>query len=222
MILRGHDPGGSYAMLPEVAAALSGHIATMLRQNGAYSPQYAFEWLSRVSSLRIHHARPIIVNGRVVGVLLLSRSPRALFPGAVRGSWQDHPRYCPYLWRVDRAVGPALAALPVRSRPSAKQPAASQLGTRPFRTRPLRLQSISANCSRIFGRSRARSICDHVICATSQLRLVTSSRLPGGDTRCCRTARRSWRDDGTQRASALSRQYCSRRKPIVAAGYAPA
>ena len=39
------------------------------------------EWLSRASYLRIHHARPIVVNGKVVGALLLSRSPRALFKG---------------------------------------------------------------------------------------------------------------------------------------------
>jgi signal transduction histidine kinase len=39
------------------------------------------EWLSRASGLRIHHARPVVVNGRVGGVILSSRSPRALFKG---------------------------------------------------------------------------------------------------------------------------------------------
>jgi signal transduction histidine kinase len=39
------------------------------------------EWLSRASGLRIHHARPVMVEGRVAAVLLLSRSPRALFKG---------------------------------------------------------------------------------------------------------------------------------------------
>jgi hypothetical protein len=35
--------------------------------------------------VRLHHARPVVVNGQVVGALLLSRSPRALF----RGVYQD-------------------------------------------------------------------------------------------------------------------------------------
>ncbi|AQR72628.1 HAMP domain-containing sensor histidine kinase [Sphingomonas sp. LM7] len=85
VILVGHQAGGSYAALPEVAAALHGRVGTVLRTNGAYRQRYAFEWLSRASSLRIHHVRPIIVEGRVVGVLLQSRSPRALF----RGLYED-------------------------------------------------------------------------------------------------------------------------------------
>ena len=84
-VLIGEDVGGGYAGLPEVRAALAGAPATVLRHNGAYRPHYHFEWLSRASDLRIHHARPIVVNGRVVGVLLLSRSPRALF----RGIYED-------------------------------------------------------------------------------------------------------------------------------------
>ena len=80
-ILIGPQAGYSEAQLPEVQAALTGKPATTLRRNDAYRPEYAFEWLSRASNLRIHHARPIIANGRVIGVLLLSRSPRALFVG---------------------------------------------------------------------------------------------------------------------------------------------
>lgn len=85
VVVLGHQAGGSYAALPEVAGALRGRVGTVLRQNGAYSQRYAFEWLSRASSLRIHHVRPIVVQGRVVGALLLSRSPRALF----RGLYED-------------------------------------------------------------------------------------------------------------------------------------
>ena len=77
--------GGSLAALPEVAAALHGRPATTLRRNGAYRAVYRFEWLSRAAAIRIHHARPIVVNGRVVGVLLLSRTARALF----RGLYED-------------------------------------------------------------------------------------------------------------------------------------
>jgi signal transduction histidine kinase len=76
---------GSYAALPEVQAALAGRPATVLRRNGSYFPRYRFEWLSRAAAVRIHHARPVTVNGKVVGALLLSRSPRALF----RGLYED-------------------------------------------------------------------------------------------------------------------------------------
>lgn len=71
----------SLAMIPEVRAALAGTPRTVLRRNGDYRAGYDFEWLSRAAALRVHHARPIIVDGRVVGVLLLSRSARALFKG---------------------------------------------------------------------------------------------------------------------------------------------
>lgn len=85
VVVRGLGQGGSLRALPEIQAALQGRARTVLRRNGAYHPRYSFEWLSRASSLRLHHARPVRVNGRVVGALLLSRSPRALF----RGVYQD-------------------------------------------------------------------------------------------------------------------------------------
>jgi signal transduction histidine kinase len=80
-IVAGNDRRGSYAALPEVASALAGTPATTLRRNGAYRAVYRFEWLSRAAAIRVHYARPILVEGRVVGVLLLSRSARALFVG---------------------------------------------------------------------------------------------------------------------------------------------
>jgi two-component system sensor histidine kinase ChvG len=84
-VIHGFETGGSQAQLPEVRAALKGDSRTVLRRNGAYHPRYSFEWLSRASALRIHHARPILVGDQVVGVLLMSRSPRALF----RGMYED-------------------------------------------------------------------------------------------------------------------------------------
>ncbi len=83
--LTGYARGGAWGDLPEVQTALSGRPETVLRRNAAYQPRYSMEWLSRASALRIHHARPIVVNGRVEGVVLTSRSPRALF----RGIYQD-------------------------------------------------------------------------------------------------------------------------------------
>src|SRR3546814_8641842 len=75
------DLGGSLATLPEVRAALAGEPETVLRRNASYRAVYRFEWLSRAAAIRVHHARPIMVDGKVVGVLLLSRSARALFKG---------------------------------------------------------------------------------------------------------------------------------------------
>ncbi|MDB5687471.1 MAG: two-component sensor histidine kinase [Rhizorhabdus sp.] len=81
MIVAGPQAGKNYAGLPEVAAALQGTPATVLRRNGAFRRTFPVAWLSRSADLRIHHARPISVNGRTVGVLLLSRSPPALYMG---------------------------------------------------------------------------------------------------------------------------------------------
>ncbi|WP_116092588.1 sensor histidine kinase [Sphingomonas crusticola] len=77
----GRLAGMSYADLPEVAAALDGKASTMLRRNDARHRSLPIAWLSRSADLRLHHARPITVNGRTVGVLLLSRSPPALYMG---------------------------------------------------------------------------------------------------------------------------------------------
>jgi signal transduction histidine kinase len=85
IVLNGGDAGRSYATLPEVAAALGGKTVTKLRYNGDYRPQYSFEWLTRAAAVRVHHVRPIIVDGKTVGAVLLSRSSRALF----RGMYED-------------------------------------------------------------------------------------------------------------------------------------
>jgi signal transduction histidine kinase len=80
-VLNGAWRGQSYADLPEVQAALAGRTAMLLRRNASYQPQSLFSWLSRAAAVRIHHSRPIIIDGQVAGVILLSRSSRALFKG---------------------------------------------------------------------------------------------------------------------------------------------
>lgn len=81
--------GEDYSILPEVKAAMRGRARTVLRENGDYRPIYRFEWLSKASAIRLHHARPILVGGKVQGVVLLSRSPRALF----RGLYEDRGKF---------------------------------------------------------------------------------------------------------------------------------
>jgi signal transduction histidine kinase len=75
------DLGASYGGLPEVRVALAGRTATVLRRRGDYQPRYWLEWLSRASAIRVHHVRPIVAGGEVVGAVMLSRSPRGLFLG---------------------------------------------------------------------------------------------------------------------------------------------
>lgn len=81
ILLNGREAGGSLATLPEIHAALEGVPTTVLRENEGYQARHALDWLSRAANIRLHHARPIMVDGKVVGVLLVSRSPRALFLG---------------------------------------------------------------------------------------------------------------------------------------------
>lgn len=80
-IVGGPLTGRSYAALPEAASAQRGTPTTVLRRNAAYDRTFPIEWLSRSADLRLHHARPILVNGHIVGVLLLSRAPPALYMG---------------------------------------------------------------------------------------------------------------------------------------------
>lgn len=89
VVVAGRGLGGDFSRLPEVQAALEGRPRTVLRVNGDYRAEDRFEWLSKASAIRLHHARPIVVGGQVKGVLLLSRSPRALF----RGLYEDRGKY---------------------------------------------------------------------------------------------------------------------------------
>jgi signal transduction histidine kinase len=81
VVLGGDDFRKSYAAVPEVRRALAGETSTVLRRRAGYEPHYALEWLSRASSIRVHYTRPVQAGGRVIGVLMLSRSPRGLFVG---------------------------------------------------------------------------------------------------------------------------------------------
>ena len=83
VVAGGDQLGLSYARAAEVRRALGGRPATTLRTRtgNPYGIRSPLEWVSRAVAIRVHHARPVIVGGRVVGVVLLSRSPRGLFVG---------------------------------------------------------------------------------------------------------------------------------------------
>ncbi|MES2442314.1 MAG: HAMP domain-containing sensor histidine kinase [Pseudomonadota bacterium] len=78
------DIGFSYANLPEVTEALHGRNATVLRERYDENPNRLptfLEMLSSAATIRVHHVRPVVVDGRVVGVVMVARSPRGLFLG---------------------------------------------------------------------------------------------------------------------------------------------
>ncbi len=102
VVLGRGDAGRSYAHLPEVRSALAGGTRTVLRRRGDYQPRYALEVLSRASAIRVHYVRPVEAEGRVVGVLMLLRSPRGLFVGI----YQD-------LGKIALGIGLILAVLVV-------------------------------------------------------------------------------------------------------------
>lgn len=84
IVVAGPDElGWSYRGLDEVERALAGRSSTVLRTRfeNPYGLRSPLEWLSRAVTIRVHHARPVIVGERVVGVVMLSRSPRGLFVG---------------------------------------------------------------------------------------------------------------------------------------------
>lgn len=85
IVLNGYEQGRSLAELPEVQAALAGQSRTVLRHNDSYSQSNPLYMVSRATAIRLHHARPIMRDGKPVGVVLVSRSPAALF----RGMWED-------------------------------------------------------------------------------------------------------------------------------------
>lgn len=81
ILLNGDRPGYRLANADEVQEALAGRTATRLRRLHPNQRDSPLDWLSRAENLRLHHARPIRVQGRTVGVILVSRSPPPLFAG---------------------------------------------------------------------------------------------------------------------------------------------
>ncbi|WP_229726629.1 HAMP domain-containing sensor histidine kinase [Sphingomonas alpina] len=81
VVLGRRDLGQSYAGAPEVGRALTGRSGTVLRQRQEFRDGIFWETISRAATIRVHHARPVIAQGQIVGVVMLSRSPRGLLLG---------------------------------------------------------------------------------------------------------------------------------------------
>ena len=70
--------GLSLANRDEVASALTGEYTRLVRRRISDSPQPSLNSLSRRSSVRLFVALPIIIDGRVAGAVITSRTPLSL------------------------------------------------------------------------------------------------------------------------------------------------
>jgi len=69
------EVGLSLAHVPEVAEALRGQYASVLRQRISDQPPPSLYSISRGAKVRVFVALPVVVEGRVAGVVYLSRTP---------------------------------------------------------------------------------------------------------------------------------------------------
>lgn len=76
VILGADEIGMSLLQVPEVRSALKGNYTATLRRRISDSPPPALTSISRGNDIRVFVAMPIIQDDRLVGSLLLSRSPR--------------------------------------------------------------------------------------------------------------------------------------------------
>lgn len=69
------EVGLSLAGIDEVAAALQGRYKSVLRRRTPSGPEPSLAAISRGAHVRVFAAMPVIVRGRVAGVIYLSRTP---------------------------------------------------------------------------------------------------------------------------------------------------
>jgi signal transduction histidine kinase len=70
------DLGLDMGRQEEVAEALQGAPVAMLRERAPLSGEVSWESISRTTQLRVFVAVPVVVDGRVLGAVLVSRTPR--------------------------------------------------------------------------------------------------------------------------------------------------
>jgi signal transduction histidine kinase len=72
------DIGLSFSHLEEVQRALSGRYASSIRERVIHRPTRAFASISRGTGIRVFIAFPILAEDRLIGVVLLSRTPQSI------------------------------------------------------------------------------------------------------------------------------------------------
>ena len=78
VILGADEIGMSLLQVPELRRALEGRYSSLLRRRVSDSPKPSLASISRGTDLRVFVAMPIIHKDRIVGAMLLSRSPRSV------------------------------------------------------------------------------------------------------------------------------------------------
>ncbi len=81
------EVGLSLAHIPEVKQALSGQYASVIRQRISDQPPPPLYSISRGTSIRVFTAFPIIENGRLQGVVYLSRTPTNIIKHLYEVRW---------------------------------------------------------------------------------------------------------------------------------------
>ena len=72
------DIGLSFAHLEEFQRAKTGRYASQIRERPIHRPERAFASISRGTGIRVFVAFPILANDRLLGVVLLSRTPQSI------------------------------------------------------------------------------------------------------------------------------------------------
>ncbi|MEM7079292.1 MAG: ATP-binding protein [Pseudomonadota bacterium] len=83
----GDDVGLSIAHGPEVALALNGESASRIRQKVDGSEPTTIDSLSRNSNVRVFVSSPIVLHGRLIGSVMLSRTPPSILQALYAKRW---------------------------------------------------------------------------------------------------------------------------------------
>ena len=82
----GTDMGMSLAALMEVQRAMAGEFVSLLRSR-EHKATWVPQGISRGSMLRVHVAMPVVADGRVLAVVVLSRTPADILQAAWGKRW---------------------------------------------------------------------------------------------------------------------------------------
>ena len=78
IVAKSGESGGSLSHVPEVAQALTGEITAVARWRTEEYRNHSIRSVSRDTKFRVFVVHPVIVSGRVVGTVYLSRTPSNL------------------------------------------------------------------------------------------------------------------------------------------------
>ncbi len=81
------DAGTTIAAWDEVARALAGEANSQLRVRNSKSPRPALESVSRGARLRVFVAHPVMIDKKIVGAVLVSRTPLDVTKSVYRIRW---------------------------------------------------------------------------------------------------------------------------------------